>query len=199
MAEAGVLLDVFDPTLTFFRIKALPFEVVLVIAILASSSVLLWLTVIYFVRIASFSRFYSCMVRFSIFYRRDLMLIAWYVLLKIITKSTGLISRVEIVFLMILHVGTIKRCTASHSLIITDLRNVGWLLTSCNQLRSTFPLTFVAISVLITSQYLPHLLPLIKCDHFSLALLSTFVIVRVYVKVSLIFLVFINFKDLSCP
>ena len=198
MAEAWVLLDVFYPALTFFRIKALPFEVVLVIAILASSSVLLWLTVIYFVRIASFSRFYSCMVRFSIFYRRDLMLIAWYVLLKIITKSTGLISRVEIVFIMILHVGTIKRCTASHSLIITDLRNIGWLLTSCNQLRSTFSLTFVAISVLITSQYLPHLLPLIKCDHFSLALLSTFVIVRVYVKVSLIFLVFINFKDLSC-
>ena len=198
MAEAWVLLDVFDPALTFFWIKALPFEVVLVIAILAFSSELLWFTVIYFIRITYFSRFYSCMVRLTLFYRRDLMLIAWYVLLKIITKSTGLISRVEIVFIMILHVGTIERCTASHSLIITDLRNVGWLLTSCNQLWSTFSLTFVAISILVTSQYLPHLLPLIKCDHFSLALLSTFVIVRVYVKVSLIFLVFINFKDLSC-
>ena len=76
MTKAGVLLYVFNPTLTFFRILALPFEVVLVIRILAPPSELLRLTVIYFVRIASSFRVDSCMVCFSLLYWRELLLIA---------------------------------------------------------------------------------------------------------------------------
>ena len=167
------------------------------VAIFTFPAILLGFTVKGFVRIMLFSRSHFYIFHSSLDCRCDLILLARDVFLKIISKYTWLPPRMIIVFLMVLDVHTVERCATSHFLVIVDLRKISRLLTSSYKLWLALSFTSVVIIVRLIIHDLSHRLSLIESDHFSwsMTLRLALILVRIYIKVPLVLLIFIDLKN----